>query len=92
MISHHQVKSRPSKAYSDRLQREEKERVEAQKAEMGEAGLAKAKEELEAAVSSRIDPPQEVLEKMPMADATKIKFRYENVWHYLRPQCQVCRH
>ena len=42
---------------------------------MGPKGLEKAKKKLEDAVASRVDPPQEVLDRMPMADASKLKFR-----------------
>ena len=71
------VKAKPSKSFKI-----EKERLKKQKEKLGEKGLEEAKKLLEDAVAKKNKPPQDVLMKMPMADASKIVFRNLESFNY----------
>ena len=69
------VEGKPSVNLMKENYQKEKERIEEQKAELGQEGLAKKREELEAAISSKVLPGEEILTKIPFGDVGKIKFR-----------------
>ena len=69
------VRGKPSAAVVDRLEKEEKARIEAQKAILGPEGLAQKAKELEEAKAEHDKPiPTEVLKSFPVPDVKTISW------------------
>lgn len=67
------VRGRPSAALADKLEVDEKKRVEKQVKALGPEGLRKAKEELEAAKVKHEEPiPEELIKTFPVPDVRSI--------------------
>jgi len=79
------IKGIPSKAKQEMLIREEEKRIDEQKAQLGDEGLMKKQEILEAAISSQNLPSNQVLNKIPFGDVSKIKFRNLNSFNRSLP-------
>ncbi len=81
-----QVRVRPCSARTVQKKEEEKRRLKERKERLGEEGLRRLKEELDAAVGNATRPPDAVMDGFPAADAGKIHF-----WpleSYNRTQCR----
>ncbi|KAK3859607.1 hypothetical protein Pcinc_034292 [Petrolisthes cinctipes] len=69
------VRGVPSLAESTRLEEEEKKRVEARKAELGEEGLKMWKEKVEKAKEmNELPPPSDMLESVPVPSVASINY------------------
>jgi regulator of protease activity HflC (stomatin/prohibitin superfamily) len=69
------VRGRPSAAVAERLEKEEKARIEKQKAILGPEGLAQKAKELEEAKAEHEKPiPTEVLKSFPVPDVKSISW------------------
>ncbi|XP_023322562.1 uncharacterized protein C05D11.1 [Eurytemora carolleeae] len=69
------IKGIPSKKKQEALVSEEEVRLERQKARLGEDGLRRKKEIIDAAIASQTLPSTEVLSSIPLGDVNSIKFR-----------------
>ncbi len=65
----------PSRTLYQNMITDEAERIEKQRQKLGKEGLKEAGEKVAEAIKSQILPPQEVLESIPVADASKIMYR-----------------
>ena len=69
------VRGKPSAAFADRLEKEEKARIARQKADLGPEGLAQKAKELEDAKVEHEKPiPTEVLKAFPVPDVKSISW------------------
>ena len=72
---HVSILGEPSQELSEKITREEKARVEAQKKALGEGGLKKLAEKLEAAQAENDRPiPDSLLKKFPVPDTKSVHF------------------
>ena len=69
------VEAKPSVNLPKEYNQKEKKRIEEQKAKLGQEGLDKKREELEAAIASKVLPGEKILAKIPFGDVDKIQFR-----------------
>ena len=76
------TKAYPSKKLGQDLIDEERKRVDAQIDNLGTEGLEKADKAVKEAIKSQILPPPEVLNSVPVADVTGIKFRKMNYYNH----------
>ncbi len=66
---------KPSATLSAKIEKDEKERVATQKAQLGEEGLKKLEEKLEAAKKDSDRPiPPEMLTRFPITDVSQLVF------------------
>jgi hypothetical protein len=69
------VRGKPSAVVAERIEKEEKARIEKQKADLGVEGLAKKAKELEEAKAEHEKPiPAEVLKSFPVPDVKSISW------------------
>lgn len=69
------VRGKPSAAFAERLEKEEKARIAKQKADLGHEGLAQKAKELEEAKAEHERPiPTEVLKAFPVPDVKSISW------------------
>jgi Zn-dependent M16 (insulinase) family peptidase len=69
------VRGKPSAAFAERLEKEEKARIAKQKADLGPEGLAQKAKELEEAKAEHERPiPTEVLKAFPVPDVKSISW------------------
>jgi Zn-dependent M16 (insulinase) family peptidase len=69
------VRGKPSAAFADRLEKEEKARIAKQKADLGPEGLAQQAKELEEAKAEHEKPiPTEILKAFPVPDVKSISW------------------
>lgn len=69
------VRGKPSAAFADRLEKEEKARIAKQKADLGPEGLAQKAKELEEAKAEHEKPiPTEILKAFPVPDVKSISW------------------
>ena len=69
------VEGKPNVNLSKEYNQKEKKRIEKQKAELGQEGLNKKREELEAAIARKALPSKKILTKIPFGDVEKIQFQ-----------------
>lgn len=69
------VKGIPSIKKQQKLTKDEEERIAGQQKKLGEAGLIRQREIIEAAINSQTLPPKQVLSKIPLGDVNAIRFR-----------------
>lgn len=72
----------PSQKLGLELEQNETARLEKQREDLGEQGLIEAGKKVSDAVASQILPSREVLESVPVADVTKIKYRTLEYYNY----------
>jgi len=70
------VEGKPSIRLAEQYREEEEEREKKQIEELGEEGLKKKGEELQAALDSQVLPGDDILTKIPLGDVNKIQFRH----------------
>ena len=69
------VEGKPSISLSKEYNQKEKIRLEKQRSELGQEGLDKKREELLAAIASKVLPNNDILTSIPFGDVEKIQFR-----------------
>merc|ERR1719495_1166344 len=81
----HYIKGIPSIKKQKQLVRDEEERLERQRKRLGEKGLKKMGQRIEAAIESQTLPSKQVLNRVPLGDVNAIKFRPMSSFNRTQP-------